>query len=1749
MADSLRDLVVSLSLNTDNFTRNIKSVSKQIQEAESEFRLASAGVKDFESTSAGLSSKLEMLERKLSLQKDAVGQYERALTAASDKLTECFTRQNDYTRRLEDAKQRQSELRTELDRATQSYEHYRSTLGDTDAATIAAQQNMESARQEYNAATQEVEKLSGQCDALRKSTQNAADAVTTAETQLNKAKAGLRETEAAIKDTNAQLLTAKSAWTAAGTALTDFSKKCESVSKSAISIGRTLTRTITAPIVSLGVGAVKAGIDFESSFASVRKTVDATEAEFDMLADTSKRMSTEIAASTDTINEVMATGGQLGIQTRYLEDFTRVMIDLGNSCEDLSADEAATSIAKFANVMGTDQQLFKNIGSTIVALGNNFATTEKPIMEMAQRLAGAGRQVGLTEAQVLGFAAALSSVGIEAQMGGSSFSKALIKMEVACATGNGDLKEFASISAMTADAFKALFESDPASAFQAFLVGLSKIDEEGESAIAVLNDMGIKEIRLRDTLLRSVNATELFSNAQQMANTAWAENTALTVEAGKRYATTASKLTNLKNRALLFSQQLGDDLNPTVIKLIEGADGVIQKLLEADSTERTQIMRWAAIAAAIGPATFAFGKLTKGVGAITGKIGKFATAVGTAGGGFKGFLSVLESAPAVWIAATAGVTAGTLALIDFLSGARAARNALNGMTETAARWKETAADTFYGKSEGLSFFGMSDADFQKSADSAREWLDGVLALWSDGDKETNEEISQWTDSFFALTDSTRTELKSLEAAARNSGLTSVAESVRADIAKLDEADKKVKRFLKDKQNGYFSEKDEITLSDLVDTREEIEVRYHLSAGSTDGFDEITRKVEVEIARAQARGQNGAAVSVYENALVAAAQGIQAVNAQIDEQYDREFYLIRLIADADERSSKQAELDAKYRDLRIEAAREYAQTVSGFISPVLEKDSIRKAGDDIRGLIRLMTQYSVSSADERTEILEQMNALSAGMDEAALTEYVSLLTQVQSLLDAGLGTDEIASIFPEIDYSTALDQIASIQAFVSERSNELSGLAQMFGEALPEEIITVATDLDMTGAQARWNEFAANPGAITTNAIIESYSVGENAKAPNPAVDALISSYTEIPQGADKSSLTPEGLTAYVSMYAEKIGGANVSGITPRNITALVTAYKELAAGADVSALTPSEITAYIGKYLEKQGVDVSGLSPDAITAFVVAYEEASGGAKTTALTPTDIAAFVTKYLLAENTDVSALTEPQINALVTAFAEATNCDKTGLHAEVVAQITAYEDAEGVVRPSFIQTKVSITGYDLSAYRRFLRENPVEVEGTVRLNEVYEDPALALTDPDAAFWQNGVEVPASAVMKEQLRPDTVAILDGDGTMHILVTPEITGTEEAVKSAEEALNTKEHQGSIGARLFGDTTLDDVKRLNKYLTDINHEMNSWFNIGGWMNGWDRNAASSTLSNYLDMEEIGAIQSYVAETVAAINSGMTVSDETVENLTSLLDLVKLLDAIGIGENVTAGIAEGMTDAGFDTDAETVAANLEGAIQRALQIQSPSGRMIPVGEYVSAGIGAGTVAYDFSSDAAQAAFALESSVRAATNGIPFSDIGASVASALGSGINPGSMSAIGASAMAGLAAGVNAGRSGVISAMRSAAAAAVTAAKLALQIHSPSRVFRDEIGAMAMKGLGEGIQAETEAQAKVIRNAARFLTGEAKSGALAYANTDNRRTYNQQSTVNLTVSNLTVRDKQDIQSLAIEIAALTKRRQIGCGIT
>ena len=1908
MSETLRDLVVSLSLQTDNFTRNIRSVQKQIAEAESQFRLAAAGVEGFEQSAEGLSTQLTTLERRLTLQQQAVTQYERALTAANDKLQECFARQGDYAQRLTDARAAQEALKAQVAAAAQQVRTFSQTLGDSDSATIAARANLDALKTEYRASVQEVKKLAGQNTALQKSTQSAADTVSTANVNLNNARAAVKSTQAEItrcnqslrlaqtnwdaagrsidesraaiatfgkqialaesrfklatvgikeldtsvtglaakqtlltekldlqrrslaqyeaalqgaeeqlqaaqqandperirqandavidaetalnraktavaatrveiEKTNQLLATAKSAWTAAGKSLEDFGKKCDAIGKGLTTAGRALTTTVTTPVLALGATAIKASLDFESTFTSVRKTVDATEAEFDALAASSKAMSTQIAASTGEINEVMATAGQLGIRNDYLVDFARTMIDLGNST-DIVANEAASTLAKFANITNMDQSLFGNLGATLVDLGNKFATTESSIMDMSLRLAAAGHQVELSEAQILGFAAALSSVGIEAEMGGSAFSKVLVKMEVAAATGGEALTDFARVSGLTAEGFKSLFENDPAAAFQAFITGLSRMDEEGISAIATLSDIGIAEVRLRDTLLRAVNANELFARTQDVAINAWQENTALTEEAGKRYATTESRLINLKNTAILFAQQFGDDLNPTIQRLIDGAGDLMKGFLDMDEAQRMQIIRMAAYAAATGPVLLALGKVTRGVGTLSTGIGKFATAVGKAGGGWSGFLSVLGKSPAVWMAVAAAVVAGTVALADYLSGAKQAREALEGMNETAKKWKDTAAETFYGQSEGLSFFGMSESDFVRQTQSAQEWLDGLIKVWTDGEKESDEIVSAWTESFKGLTASTREELASLKAAADESGYAGVSEQLAGDIATLDALDAELAALLKRRQNGYFSDADQIRLQELIDTREAIEVKYRLSPADADGFDTIRQKLEAEVARAQARGKQDADVTVYENAVVAAAQGLAAMNAEIDAQYDKEYALIQLIEDSTERQNAMEALNAQYNENRRDAALEYAALLSDVVPKVWAQADIQQAASDVDTLTQKLREYSAAGETEKPALLEDLSAIAAAMDEGAMTEYLAMLTQIQSLLDSGLSESEIQAMFPEIDFTTALEQIAAIQTFLNNREVELPGLTEMFGDALPEEVLTIATDLDMTGAQERWDTFAADPGAITTDAIIAELREDENTKRIQPQVEAFIAKYTEVPEGADKAELTPEGLIAYVSTYAEATTGADVSGLTPENVTAMVSAYRELAAGADVSTLKPDEITAYISAYLEQSGVDTSGLTPDGLTAFVLAYQEVAGGSLTTALTPDDITAMVARYMEAENIDLSALSPDQVEAIVSAFAEATGCDKSQLLQNFTAYITRYDDTNAQ-KPT-LSVSVGIYGYDLIAYRKFIEENPVEVQGIVKLGEVFQNPADALLDPQTKFWQDGQEIPVQAVPTEMLTADKVAVLDEDGTLHVLIAPDVTGAQEAIANLRAEVAEVDQFGvtALGkaAGLLPETNLDLIEsalsRLQSYQETLDYSAWDKFWASVFGASTDKGTLDTSMKLDFPAERVAELSTYVAEIVAAIQQGQEVKQEDLDNLQAILTFLQGLDTAEVGTHILEGVGEGMTAAGWDSDAETVAANLEAALNLALGIHSPSERVKPVGQNVSAGVGAGMTEYDFATDAATLAASLDAAVglalpqnalaaygTAAMTGLALAmtgysmsatgaSVGANVRSAVNASLNGSTLRSAGVNAMSGLAAGINAGRSGVISAMRSAARAAVNAAKSELKIKSPSRVFEDEVGVMTMRGWGRGVLKESRAQAKIIRNATRYLTGEAQAGSIQTTSNDNRRTYNHSVSSTIQVQQLVVRDEQDVRALAEEIATLTRRQQRGKGM-
>lgn len=460
-------------------------------------------------------------------------------------------------------------------------------------------------------------------------------------------------------------------------------------------LGRDLSKYVTAPIVGIGAVALKSSIDFESAFAGVRKTVDATEGEFARLRKGILDMSKEIPSSASAIAGVAEIAGQLGISNEGLLKFTRVMVDLGNSTN-IAATDAASALARFANVTKMSESDFGRLAASIVDIGNGLksaggkiATTEADIVALATRMASAGAQIGMTQAEIIGMAAALSSVGIEAEAGGTALSRVMIMIASAVAEGGKDLKEFARIAGMSAGAFSQMFKANATASIIAVVEGLGRMSEAGENVFGVMEKVGMGDMRVGNAMRAAANAGQLMRDAIIQTTDAWREEKAHTEEAQKRYETNASKLTLLKNEITAAAIELGDALVPSLKDLVGALKDVMRELGKAaewfgklDENTRKTIITITGLVALAGPVIYAIGSIVKVIG---------------------GLVVVLRGIPALLSAIKAtmigigSVGAGPLGL--FLAGAAAVYMAFTqwrqipGIVDDAAAAVQRAADS------------------------------------------------------------------------------------------------------------------------------------------------------------------------------------------------------------------------------------------------------------------------------------------------------------------------------------------------------------------------------------------------------------------------------------------------------------------------------------------------------------------------------------------------------------------------------------------------------------------------------------------------------------------------------------------------------------------------------------------------------------------------------------------------------------------------------------------------------------------------------------------------------------------------------------------------------------------------------------------------------------------------------------------------------------------------------------------------
>lgn len=413
-----------------------------------------------------------------------------------------------------------------------------------------------------------------------------------------------------------------SAYQGLASQLEDTGKGIKEVGESIDTITKPIQYASTA-LAAGGVASAKFAIDFEDSFAGVKKTVDATPEQLAKIKQGIIDLSTTgidgrgaIPQTATELNELAAAGGQLGISQENIIDFTEVMAQMG-SATNLVGEEGAATLARFMNVMGTSQGEIRNIGSAIVDLGNHSATTESEIAEMALRMGKYGSSVRMSAADVLGYSAALSSLGIEAQMGGSAIGRTWLSIETAVASGGEGLTKFAKYSGKSAKEFKEQWNTDSSGAFNGLLKGL----QSAENLTVALDDLGINNTQDIQAMMALVNGYDLVTESVNRSNTAYQENTALQEEFNAKNETTASKLANTKNNIIEAARSIGETMLPSIQDASTTVADFAKGLSQMDDEQKRAVVNTGATVIAIGAISKVSAGAIKGVGGIVEAVG------------------------------------------------------------------------------------------------------------------------------------------------------------------------------------------------------------------------------------------------------------------------------------------------------------------------------------------------------------------------------------------------------------------------------------------------------------------------------------------------------------------------------------------------------------------------------------------------------------------------------------------------------------------------------------------------------------------------------------------------------------------------------------------------------------------------------------------------------------------------------------------------------------------------------------------------------------------------------------------------------------------------------------------------------------------------------------------------------------------------------------------------------------------------
>ena len=971
--------VILTAEGVGSFTSALKQGENALRQLQAEARrnIASLGSGGnaydvYKAKMNGLSSQMKQSASNVNLLKskyDALKQSTSQLPKEIDKLTGSL-------------KQKQSTLKTTgtlLESQKEHLKHLQKTYGKTSEAALKYKDTVANTSKAYKNTEKEVKALETQIKSLngtfssqQRELQSLPTKIANAETGYFKLRDAMQQTHTAFRNNGGKLADVAQRFNDVGGRVQAFGQKMSG-------FGDGLSK-MTAGLSTGMYLAGKAAIDFESSFAGVVKTVNGSPEQLNRIRQGFLDLSTQIPVSANELAKIGEVAGQLGIKTENILDFTKTIADLG-ATTNLSAEEGATSLAQFMAVMGTSQGNIRNLGSSIVELGNNFATNERSIVEMAQRLSGMGKQTNMAEADVLGLAAALSTVGIEAEAGGSAMTQVMNKMQNAVASGGDSLQKFSSAAGVSANEFAEAFKARPVEALQLLLKGLNEVKENGGNVNDVLSGLGITGIREADAIKRlagALNGDSGLGKALDIANKGWKENNALTKEAAIRYQTSASKLKMAKNEIQKMAIEMGSQLLPKLAQALTASKPLVNSL--------GNMMLWfSKLPTAVQLATLGFGpfmsvlgRMTTGIGSGVKAIGSFVKWVGKMSTA-KSVGDMIKLSTSIAGVGTQAAKAGSMATLltnPYVAGAALIGAAFVGVGTAIYR-------------EMTKHSRNHEAAIELTNGKYKEWYDAVIK----GAEQSGNSINHMGDAVKRNSEAVKNEIKRVQQAN-----TEIMENINKNFQEG--------KWYKLQFDGRFRKqlKEALSLSDeeVNQISGSVQVAANLVGNSLASLEHTYRKGKIvtsDYAMAQIK-----AASDITSATVQSVEQRKAAELSALEQKKANNLL------TEELYNQQKDQISQHYDSIVKETQNAQNTINDILSSAARENRIL-TGSELEQLREAYKKVGKTAAEAATESKEAQKILQEAFDDTAATaqlaayKQMGIIDQAKETYIKGLGSAE------------------------------------------------------------------------------------------------------------------------------------------------------------------------------------------------------------------------------------------------------------------------------------------------------------------------------------------------------------------------------------------------------------------------------------------------------------------------------------------------------------------------------------------------------------------------------------------------------------------------------------------------------------------------------------------------------------------------------------------------------------------------